>query len=174
MVNIVEIYNKAKFKAENNNEFLEELKIFKNCLKRIDNLKNFYLEGSLNQAEQQYKELVRNAIYVQISPYILYKFQEQYFRTHKTLNDTKRLFKKSLEFITVKDNCFEIEIDDVVYNNQVSFGNIPKYIRFINKVFELNIPCQMEYYRDRQLNVVRKINEKYSYIVTEDQLIVRW
>lgn len=174
MVNIVEIYNKAKFKAENNSRFLEELKIFEDCLKKIDNLRYFYLDGSLNQAKQQYKELIKSSIYTQLCPYILYKFQEQYFRTHKTLDDTKRLFNKSLQLVSVKDKCFEIEIDDVVYNNQVSFGNIPKYIRFINNVFDLNIPCQMEYYRDRQLNVVRKINDKYSYIVTEDKLIVRW
>lgn len=167
---LTRIYNDAVNTAKE--KFEEEYNEIKELFNK--EYRYFYIDIE-SELDEQLECNIRLETAKILNTYLLKKYRKNKIGSLKTFIE---LYSKSIECIIHKDvskiiisandlqsNCFADGIIRIC-----NFTNIQSYIRFINKTYNLNIPLSIELFRHRELNTIHKIDNTYSYKVTNDTL----
>lgn len=178
-INIDKLFNNTKILIAKNPEIKEEYERLKEFKKQYDNLNLKYFDFDIDEDDLnlnlQYKGIINHEIRNKLEKYILQ--QDRKFFKYIKLKYFKQAVKASLEHFKIKEleNCIVIKIkdNDFCYHNCIQWGAFSHYIHILNKLYNLNVPYQLENFKfkSKYNTLYYFLDSNYNYIVSDDAIL---
>lgn len=163
------IYNNAVNTAKE--KYIREYNTIKDFYSK--EFEHFDIEFS-SDIDNQYRLNVLSDVTLTLNKYVPRKYR---IKQVKSINDFINMYNVSVSYTHKENNIIGVYADDIQANHFAdniiricNFSNICSYIRFINSIFDLDIPTHIRYYNNRDLDTWYKINDRFNYRVTFNKL----